>query len=128
MNIKTFFNNNKVLIIGLASAIALAVSELVKGGEASIKMLVFSGLIAAASYLGRNLRGQWASIVGLVGNALAAYLTQEQNGSVSYAQLILQFVVSLLAVIAAPAKSIGYEKTPVIENAKEEGKEIKPIP
>jgi len=125
---KEFFNKNKVLIFGLVSAIALAISELIKGGQSSTKVLVFSGIIAAASFAARNLRGQWASIAGLVGNALAAYLTQLQTGNVQLAQLILQMVIGLLAVLAAPAKSEGYEKSPVITEAKREGEIITPTP
>jgi len=74
---KEFLIKNKVVIIGVATAVALAISELIKGGNASISVLVFSGLIAGASWIARNLRGQWATIAGLVGNALAAYLTMQ---------------------------------------------------
>lgn len=123
---KQFLIKNKVVIIGVATAIALAISELVKGGEASTKVLIFSAMIAGASWVARNLRGQWATISGLVGNSLAAYLTMQETGNVSYAQLLLQFIISLLAVIAAPAKSIGYEKSEVIKEAKKEGEAIQP--
>lgn len=121
-----FLLKNKVVIIGVLTAIALAVSELVKGGDASIKVIVFSGIIAGASWIARNLRGQAATIIGLVGNAVAAYLTMMENGTVSYAQLIIQFLVSFLAVLAAPPKSAGYEKAEPIVAAKKEGEAIQP--
>lgn len=123
---KEWILKNKVVIIGLLSACLLAVSELVKGGNASVQVLIFSGLIAGASWVARNLRGQWATIIGIFGNALAAYLTQQETGNVSYAQLLLQFIVSLLAVIAAPAKSIGYEQSATITEAIKEGEVIQP--
>lgn len=123
---KNWIQKNKVVIIGIMTAIALAISELVKGGEASTKVMVFAGLIATASWIARNLRGQWATITGLFGNALATYLTMQQNGEVSYAQLVLQLVISVLAVISAPAKSVGYEKSEVIAEAKKEGEDIQP--
>lgn len=125
---KSFFMKNKVLIVGLLSAILLAVSEVVKGNEASIKMLVFSGLIAAASFLARNIRGQAGTIIGLFGNALAAWLGQLETGSVQYSQLVLQLIISVLAVLSAPAKSLGYEKTDAIVDAKKEGEKIASTP
>lgn len=123
---KQFFLKNKVLIVGLLSAVLLAVSELVKGGEASIKMLVFSGVIAALTFLARNLRGQIATMSALFGNALAAFLTQSQTGHVEWSQLVLQTLISLLGALSAPAKSLGYEKTDTILDAKKEGEVIQP--
>lgn len=123
---KNWINENKVFLAGLLTAVALTLTEILKAGETSIKLIVFAGFIAAASYLARNLRGQWATIAGLVGNGLAAYLTMLESGSVSWAQLILQFIIGMLAIIAAPAKSIGYEKSPIIEEARREGEVIKP--
>lgn len=121
-----FFNKYKVIILGLLSAIALAVSELIKGGESSTKVLILAGMIAAASFLANNIRGQWASIAGLFGTALTTYLTMQQTGSVSWAQLVLTFVIGLLAILAAPAKSRGYETTPTIAQAKSEGEQAAP--
>ena len=123
---KAFLMKHKVVILGMLAAVALAISEMVKGGEASVKVLVFSGLIAAASWIARNLRGQFATITGLIGNSLAAYLTMQETGSVSYAQLVLQLIISVLAALSAPAKSSGYEKTEVIKDAKKEGEAIQP--
>lgn len=119
---------NKVLIIGLLSAVLLAVSELIKGGQSSTKVLIFSGLIAAAGFLANNLRGQVASIIGLLGNSLTVFLTMQQQGTVSWAQLLIQFMVGVLAILAAPAKSEGYEKTELIKEAKKEGEIIQPSP
>lgn len=126
MTFEKFFGNNKVVIIGFLTAVALAVSELIKGGESSTKVLIFSAAIAAASWLARNLRGQWATITGLLGSALSTYLTMVQAGTVSWSQLILTLVVSLLAVLSAPAKSIGYEHTDIIMEAKKEGELTNP--
>lgn len=125
---KQWLMKNKVVIIGVLAAAFLAVSEAVKGGEASIKVLVFSGLIAAAGWVANNLRGQVASIVGLVGNALVTYLTMQENGSVSWAQILIQFILGVLAILSAPAKSAGYEKTELIVEAKKEGEVIQPSP
>jgi hypothetical protein len=122
----TFWNDNKVLIIGLLSAVALALNEIFKTGGASTKALVFAAFVAALSFLANNLRGQWASIAGILGTTLATYITMDQTGSVSWQQLILQAVVALLAVVSPPAKSRGYEHTQTIENAKSQGERMKP--
>jgi hypothetical protein len=115
-----FFGRNKVIIVGLLSAMALALSELLKTGESSTKVLVFSALLAAASFLANNLRGQWASIAGLVGTALTTYLTMESTGTISWAQIILQLVIGYLAIISAPAKSRAYEHHPTISKVKKD--------
>lgn len=124
---KDFFDKYKVLIIGLLSAIALPIYDLIQKGETSTKVIVMAAAVALTSYLARNLRGQWASIAGIVGTVLATYITQESTGNpISWAQLIMQFVVLFLAALSAPAKSIGYEKAPAIIQAKQEGEQAVP--
>ena len=123
---KNFLMKNKVLIVGLLSAVLLAISEIVKGNDASIKMLVFSGVVAALSFLARNLRGQAASIAGLLGNAVAAYLTQSETGHVAWSQIVIQTLLTLVGIWASPAKSLGYEKSEAITEAKKEGEIIQP--
>lgn len=126
---KEFFDKNKVLIIGLLSAIALPVYELLKNGETSTKVLVMSGAVALTSYLARNLRGQWATIAGAVGTMLATYIIQDQTGlPISWAQIIMQGLVLLLAASAPPPKSRGYESTAIIMEAKKEGEIAVPTP
>lgn len=126
---KDFLSKNKVLIIGLLSAIALPVYDLIKNGETSTKVLVMSAAVALTSYLSRNLRGQWQTIAATFGTMLATYMTQEAGEQpISWAQIIGQGIILFLAAASAPAKSIGYEKTPVIVAAKEEGEKIAPTP
>jgi len=118
----TFFNKYKVFILGFLAAAALAANELLGTGERNTRVLVFAALIAGLSFLAYNLRGQWASIAGLVGTTLATYLTH----NVSIAQLVLSLVIALLAIVAPPAKSRGYEHTPTIEGAKAAGEVLAP--
>jgi hypothetical protein len=125
---QNFFNEYKVVIIGLLSAVALALNELLIQGEASTKVLIFSGFLAALAFLAKNLRGQWATIAGIFGTALSTYVTQEQTGTVSWAQIILSAAIAFLAVVAPPAKSRGYEHTQTINAAKVTGEKIAPTP
>jgi hypothetical protein len=123
---QSFFQANKVLIFGLLSAVALGLNEAFATGGASTKVLIFAAFLAALSFLANNLRGQWATIAGVIGTALTTYITQEQTGVISWPQIILQAVLALLAVFTPPAKSKGYEYTQTIENAKSQGERIKP--
>lgn len=114
-----WFNKNKVLIIGLLSAILLAANELfVRPEPPSVKALLIAGLAAAASFLANNLRGQWASIAGIVGTCVATYITMETTGSISWPQLILQLILGLLAIVSPPPKARSYEHDENIVNAK----------
>lgn len=128
MTFTDWFTKNKVLIIGLASAIALPVYELISKGDTSSKIIITAVAVALTSYLARNLRGQWQTIASIVGTVLATYIVQDQTGNVSVAQLIMQFIILFLGASSAPAKSIGYEHTPVIMEAKKEGESIVPTP
>lgn len=123
----SFFNKYKVLILGLLTAVLLALQEVFKeGNETSTKVIVFAAFLAALSFLAQNLRGQWATIAGIIGTAVSTYVTMEQQGHVSWPQIILQMVLALLAVFTPPAKSRGYEHTPTIENARYQGEKIAP--
>lgn len=125
---QSFFQANKVLIFGLLSAIALGLNEAFSTGGASTKVLVFAAFLAALSFLANNLRGQWATIAGVIGTALTTYITMDQAGTISWPQIILQAVLALLAVFTPPAKSKGYEYTGTVTAARAEGEAIKPSP
>jgi len=62
MNIKNWFNQHKVLLIGLLMAAALPINDLLTTGETNVKTLVISGFAAVLSFGARNFRGQWATI------------------------------------------------------------------
>lgn len=127
MTIQEFFTKNKVLIVGLLSAVILPVYELISKGETSTKVIIMSASVALTAYLARNLRGQWATIAGIIGTVLATYIAQDQSGQpISWAQLILQGVVLFLAASSAPAKSKAYEETPIIKEAKQQAENAVP--
>lgn len=118
MTFAEWFTKNKVLIIGLASAVVLPIYDLVSKGETSAKIIIVAASVALTAYLARNLRGQWATIAGILGTVLATYIVQDQSGQpISWAQLILQGVMLFLSASSSPAKSIAYEQTPAIKQA-----------
>lgn len=125
----TFFGKYKVLIIGLLSAIALPVYDLIQHGETSTKVIVMAAAAALTAYLSRNLRGQAGTIAAIVGTMLATYVTQDQTGQpISWAQIFLQGVILYLGAASAPPKSRGYEHSDIIMEAKKEGEAIVPTP
>lgn len=125
---QTFFQRNKVLLLGLLGSIGLALSAFVGQQAIEVKPLAYAVLTAALSYLANNLRGQWVSVAGIFGTLLSTYITMEQTGTISWQQLILQGIVAFIAVVAPPAKSRGYEHTDEIVMAKVKGEQIAPTP
>jgi hypothetical protein len=123
---KAWFNKYKVIIFGLLAAIALPINDLITQGGVSTKAIVFAGVTAALTFAARNLRGQWATIAGLLGTTATYYLTMDTSGNVDWSKIIMFFIVQILAIVAPPAKSVGYERTDTIMEAKQEGEEIKP--
>lgn len=118
---KAFFEKYKVLIFGLLTAIALPLNDLAQHGEISVKVWVYAGFTAGLTFVAKNFRGQWATISGILGTGLAMYMTMESNGTVNWSQLIMFMVLQILAAVAPPAKSIGYEKSDTIKDAVQEG-------
>lgn len=123
---KNWFLKNKVLLTGLLSAVGLAVYQLLQTDQGSVKGYIMAALIAAATFLSNNLRGQAATMLTLVASALGVIAVQEAYDKVFIWQMILQVLLGYLGVTAAPAKSVGYEKSDIIVSAKKEGEAIQP--
>lgn len=124
----TWWSKNKVLVIGLLSAITIAAYDFIKNnGDVSWKMMIMSVLVAAAGFLARSLRGQVATICAIVATSLSTVVTEMQTGSSpNWTQVILQALILFLGAVSSPAKSRGYEQAPVIEDAKKQGEEVAP--
>lgn len=118
----TWLNKNKVLLIGLLAAVALPINDLLTQGQTSKKVLVFAGVTALLSFAARNLRGQWATIAGLIGTTVTYYLTMDNTGNIEWSKIIMFFIVQALAIVAPPAKNRDYEHADTIVEAKENGK------
>lgn len=124
METQSFFQRNKVLLLGLLGSIGLALSSFVGQAALEPKPLVYAVLTAALSFLANNLRGQWVSIAGILGTSLSTYITMEQTGNISWQQLLLQAVVALIAIVSPSGKSKGYEHTDEIVMAKIKGDKL----
>lgn len=132
---KEFWNKNKVFILGLLSAIAVAITPFVQDADQSDAVkwstVGFAVLMAILAYLAKSWRGQGLSILGIVGNiagVATTLLTQgtQVNSKTFYLQLILQTFLAILAAAAPDPKSRGYEQTDTIKDAKREGEAIQP--
>lgn len=126
--ITTFWNKNKVFILGLLGAIALAIEPFAANTTDDVKWKVvgFAALIAVLSYFAKEWRGQGLSIVGILGNVSAVFITVYNTGHFTWNQFILQLILAIITAAGADPKSRGYENTQVIKDAKKEGEQINP--
>ncbi len=124
-NIKYWLNAHKVLLIGLITAIAMPVYDLIQNGETSTKVIVLAAATALISWLGRNMRGQWVTIVGILGSTVVTKLGEEGE-VLNWKAVALQVIIQMLALATPAPKSRGYEETDIIMEAKREGELIEP--
>lgn len=126
--VTTFWNKNKVFILGLLGAIALAIEPFAANTTEDVKWKVvgFAALIAVLSYFAKEWRGQGLSIVGILGNVSAVFITVYNTGHFTWNQFILQLILAIITAAGADPKSRGYENTQVIKEAKKEGEQINP--
>jgi membrane protein implicated in regulation of membrane protease activity len=114
--------------LGLLGAIALAIEPFAANSSDDVKWKVvgFSVGVAVLSFFAKEWRGQGLSIVGIVGNLSAVFVTVWNTGHFTWNQLILQLILAILTAAGADPKSRGYENSQLIKEAKKEGEEINP--
>lgn len=124
---KEFWSKNKVFVLGLLSALAVAITPFVQNADQSEEVrwstVGFAVLMAILAYLAKSWRGQGLSILGIVGNiagVATTLLTQGTDVSSKnfYLQLILQTFLAILAAAAPDPKNRLYEQQPAIKDAK----------
>lgn len=123
---KSFWNSNKVFILGLLGAIAVSVQEFATQPEVDWKVVGFAALMAVLSYFAKEWRGQGVSITGIVGTLAATFLTVHQTGNFTWLQFTTSAILAVLAAAGADPKSRGYEASHNIVEAKKEGEVINP--
>lgn len=126
-----FIIKNKVFILGLVLAVLQIVHELfLKETPPSAWVLVWSVLIGMLSYLANNLRAQAASILSILASSAASFFQANQQPThLTATQVVTTYVIPAIILIiglfyTSPVKTLGYEKTGVIEAAKAQGNEI----
>lgn len=104
----TWLGKNKVLLFGLAGAIAIALQQFLGSATIDYKVIGLSVVIAASGFLGRNLQGQAMAIVGALGSAAATILTSIQSGNkLSWVQVALTAIFSLLTALGQKAQPVA---------------------
>lgn len=86
-----------------------------------------AALVAIGGYLATTLRGQNMSTwLGAIGNVILAGLEIYKTGDFTWEQFGLHAALAILAYAAPDPKTVGYERTDVIKNAKIQGQIITP--
>lgn len=107
---KQFFIKHKVFILGLLGAILLAGQQFTGTTPLDYKGLIFAVILAILSYLAKNLRGQVATIIGIIFSVFLQFTEMYGAGTVHWEQLILQLAILIGGVFAPPAKPLEYEQ------------------
>lgn len=123
---QNFWDKNKVFLLGLLSAIAIALQPIIAGQPISWPAIGMAAGLAVLSYLAKEWRGQGMSLLGILGVAAEAVLTQINSGTFSWDKAALSIFVAIAFAVAPDPKSRGYENTTVIKDAKKQGEVINP--
>lgn len=122
-----FFEKNKVFLVGLFSAVLLAIQPYMGGGvKLDFKVVGLAAGIAILSYLAKEWRGQGMTILGIIGVVAGTVVALYENGSLSWQQLIFEVAFALVFSAMPDPKSRGYEQSSIIKEAKKEGETIVP--
>jgi hypothetical protein len=117
----TFFTANKVFILGLLASIAVVLQQFLMEPSIDWKTVGLAAGIAVLSYVANLWRGQGVTILGIIGTLAYVFVQNLTSGiPLDWSKIILMAVVAIISAVAPPPKSINYEKSPVIEKAKEQ--------
>ena len=123
---KQFWNKNKVFLLGLLSAVAIALEPIISGKEISWPAIGTAVALGVLSYIAKEWRGQGMSILGIMSTAATALYTLINEGNFSWERALLSVVVAISFAAAPDPKSRGYEQSSTIKDAKKEGEAINP--
>lgn len=117
--VKTFWEANRVFIIGLFTAVATALYQFLFAEEGDTGVWVYVALTAALSYLGKEWRGKGVSILGILGTAAAIIATDlSDDYKVSWLHIIIALLIEFGFIVMPPPKADVYETDPMIQQAK----------
>ena len=113
-----FFNNNKVMILGLLGSVAVAIQGFIGQAQVEWKAVGFAALMAVLSYIANQWRGQGVTIIGILGSLAYTFVELQQSGTFTWKDFILTSIAAILAAVAPPPKPKTYEEDATIEHAK----------
>lgn len=117
--IVSFFNANKVFILGLLSAIAVVLQQFL--GTSAIDWLAvgYAVGIAILSFIANQWRGQGMTILGIIGTLAYVFSQNIAIGvPLNWGNILMLSLTAILSALAPPPKNTSYEKSTVIEQAK----------
>jgi hypothetical protein len=114
-----FLDKYKVIITAIIASLAITFQQFAGEPEVSWKALGLAGLVAIFGAVGNQLRGQYPSIVALLGIAVYTITDIANGGVISWQQIAISVVVALGGLVAPPPKAREYEHDPAIERAKD---------
>lgn len=119
--ILAFFTTNKVFILGLLAAIAVVLQQFLSEPTIDWKTVGLAIGIAILSYVANLWRGQGVTIFGIIGTLAYVFVQNAVIGvPLDWGKIILAFILAFIAAVAPPPKSLNYEKSAVIVEAKEQ--------
>lgn len=95
-----FIQNNRVLLVAIASALILTLQQFAGKQPIEWKAIGLAALIAVLGVIGRSWKGQGLSITGIVGNMAYAFVTIWETGTFTWHEFVLQSLIAILAVFA----------------------------
>lgn len=115
-----------VFIIGLISSVCLALTEFTATPKIDWLVVGYAVFVAIGSYFAKNLRGQGATIAGiLLTSGASIYSVLKGGGELNISQILLSVAVNIGLALASPAKTVEYEQSATIQQAKQEATAIK---
>ena len=125
---QTFWDKNKVFLLGLLGAIAIAIQPFVLNVNEAIKWPVIGTAagLAALSFVAKEWRGQGMSILGILGVAADVIYNLIDQGTFTWERALTSIFVAVAFLVAPDPKSRGYEQSSAIKSAKKEGESITP--
>lgn len=130
MATQTWFDKNKVFLLGILASVSTAITPLLNDSPDNVtyKVLGFAVATAILSYISNAWRGQGLTLLGIIGNLAGVATTVIMTGNVAVPQLIIQIILAITMAAGADPKSRGYEQSPIIREAKIQGEIAQPAP
>lgn len=123
---QTFWDKNKVFILGLLGAVLITAQPFFSEGQQhhDWKTIGAAILLAASSFVAREWRGQGLSITGIIGTTAFVYTEMANTGTITLPNFLIAVGLQVVTLAMPDPKSRGYENSEVIKKAKIEGDAI----
>jgi hypothetical protein len=104
---KQFLQKHKVFLIGLASALVMALYEFMGQDITDWWVVGYAGFVAVVTYLARNTEGQWVTIsTTLLAAGAMIYQAHSSGNSVNVFDLVVVIAINLLGIAARAPKDV----------------------